>query len=151
MERRCRNPRLYGQDLPIGLPPCDVSAVGSLSRLAPSLMQIGPHLILQFVLSVLGPELLVASVGPPEAGKAPPPINNVRREASRLIAEDAKLLTRTDQQQSNSLAEEASEDVVTLEPMVVEGRKVPDLSVPPETEFEAFIRTGTIQGKGSGR
>jgi hypothetical protein len=83
--------------------------------------------------------------GPAQSAEPRPPLETpLRHKAIDLIRQDVATNSKESQPSPPRLSQSSSEDVTTLSPVIVEGRKVPDISTPRERPVEEFFRTGTI-------
>lgn len=97
--------------------------------------------------AALSPAQLFAEALNPAAPRSSAPAVSMHREAIRLIREDAvRELAAAEDKAKNGEAptRPPAEKVLTLAPLVIEGKRAEDLSIPPETSFNKFVRTGTL-------
>lgn len=99
--------------------------------------------------AALSPAQLFAEALNPAAPRSSAPAVSMHREAIRLIREDAvrELAAAEDKAKNGEAPAQArppAEKVLTLAPLVIEGKRAEDLSIPPETSFNKFVRTGKL-------
>lgn len=66
------------------------------------------------------------------------------REAMRLIREDVAKMAPVEKPASQTPPNDSPAEVYKMERFIVREDKLPDLSTPPETRVERFVRTGTL-------
>jgi hypothetical protein len=106
----------------------------------------GPVLSL-LAAAALSSAQLYAEAFNPATPRGSGPAASMHREAIRLIREDSvREIAGADKEAKDGMtpARPPAEKVLTLAPLVIEGRRAEDLSIPPETSFNKFVRTGTV-------
>lgn len=95
---------------------------------------------------------LTAQAHAPAAGSAaaattkPRAARTVRAEILQVIRHEAAQISVSTKPAAMDLPDDVlGEPVIMLDPVVVEGPKVPDLSRPRENRVQEFFRTGTIK------